>query len=305
MLKFISIKNYQSLEDVTVALGGLTVIVGPSNTGKSALFRAMQALCFNQSGNDFITNGKTKTEITLEVDDWEVKWAKGKTASYTLNGTEYSRMGTSVPKDVQDALNIRKIDVDNLTLVPQFASQFDSPFLLTESSRKAAQVLARVTKLDVVLTATVDAKKDLAKLRTTIDTIKESITEKETEITQRLDSLDPRIEQWNNMSINFEELVTEYDSIAGTIDKLSMYESLNTSKPRVTLAQLAKVKKDVEDTYLLLKNLWKYEGLVAKEFRLLDDIESSKLFIAELRSLLEACPTCGSYTLRGTNDSRT
>ena len=54
MLERIEVKDYQSLADVDIPFGRFTVIVGPSGNGKSALIRALKALCFNQVGHRFI-----------------------------------------------------------------------------------------------------------------------------------------------------------------------------------------------------------------------------------------------------------
>ena len=43
-LETLEISNFQSVEKADIQLGGFTVIVGPSNSGKSALLRALRAV---------------------------------------------------------------------------------------------------------------------------------------------------------------------------------------------------------------------------------------------------------------------
>lgn len=297
MLKSISVQNYQSLEDVTIELGGLTVIVGPSNTGKSALIRAVQALCFNQSGNDFLTRGKDKTSIAIETEDHTVKWTKGKSAAYDLDGQNYSRMGTTVPVDIQNALGIRRVDVDSLTLYPQFASQFDAPFLLTESSRKAAQVLARITRLDIVLSAMIDVKKDLTKTKQTIELLAKEIETKEEEYNTRADKWENNLDTWYDIQAKYLKLVERYDSTAEMAEKLKAYaDLLATPKPKVSAQQLSKLIRKAKKLKELADKTWEYEGALVRRFNAQEDIKEQQEFIAKLQSMLQECPTCGALT---------
>lgn len=54
MLKQVSIRNYQSLRALDLLLGRVTVITGHSDSGKSALVRAIQTAVFNLEGNSFL-----------------------------------------------------------------------------------------------------------------------------------------------------------------------------------------------------------------------------------------------------------
>lgn len=54
-LRGVHIANFQSLQDVDLELGPITIITGDNSKGKSALVRALQAVAFNRAGADFIT----------------------------------------------------------------------------------------------------------------------------------------------------------------------------------------------------------------------------------------------------------
>lgn len=164
MLERLEVHDYQSLKDVDLALGQFTVIVGPSGNGKSALIRALRALAFNQVGQRFIRHGRPKAWVRLTFDDGQVvEWEKPreKGATYALNDQLYTRVGRAVPEDVENALRIRRIEIDKgFTFAPQFQSQHDLPLLLTESSTLAARALAKLTKLSVIVEAQMDCRRD-------------------------------------------------------------------------------------------------------------------------------------------------
>ncbi len=168
MLERLEVKDYQSLADVDIKLGSFTVIVGPSGNGKSALIRALKALCFNQVGHRFIRHHKQKAWVRLtlhggKVIEWEKPRDKG--ATYVAQGQEYTRTGRTVPKEIEDMLGIRRIAIDKgVTFTPQFHSQLDAPLLLTESSTLAARALAKMTKLSVLVEAQMACRRDLGRV---------------------------------------------------------------------------------------------------------------------------------------------
>src|SRR5688572_7680246 len=61
----LTVTDFQSLGRVEVEVSGLTVLVGPSNRGKSALIRALEAVLFNKPGDAFVRHGKKKAVVEL------------------------------------------------------------------------------------------------------------------------------------------------------------------------------------------------------------------------------------------------
>ena len=177
MLEEIEVTNYQSLKDLSLRFGKFTVIVGPSGHGKSALIRALKALCFNQVGHRFIRHHQQKASVRLTFDGGQViEWEKprDKGATYTTDEQVYTRMGRAVPEDISNLLGIQQIVIDkSLKFSPQFSSQHDLPLLLTESSTLAARALAKLTKLSVLVEAQMDCRRDYKRVSTAHKAAKE------------------------------------------------------------------------------------------------------------------------------------
>ena len=164
MLTSISVRDFQSLAEVDLELGPLTVIVGPGNSGKTAAVRALRALAFNRTGSDFIRHGQAMSVVIVETaEGGRIAWVKDKTtARYMVGDRELTKMAGAVPEEVSDVLGIRRLEVEAGTqAVPQIHSQFDSPFLIAESPSKAARVVAKLTRLDVIVSAQTQAARDL------------------------------------------------------------------------------------------------------------------------------------------------
>ena len=190
MLHSLSVSNYQSIQDAEIEFGAFTVIVGENGAGKSALLRALGALCWNETGSDFIRKGAKGVSVTVEMANEQITWEKDARggARYILSGAgvaerEFNRLGSSVPEEIQQALGIRKIELDATTkLAPQFHEQGDYGFLLRESAGKAARVLAKLTKLDVIVTAQLECRRDLGRAKSESEEAKSTGARLETQL---------------------------------------------------------------------------------------------------------------------------
>jgi energy-coupling factor transporter ATP-binding protein EcfA2 len=145
----------------------LTVVLGPSNSGKSALVRAITSALFNRSGSYFVRKGEENATVSLlgaptSAPDRaiDITWNKGKApASYVINGDTdrpYQKVGKSTPSPVQEA-GYKDVELSDVTLRPQVAAQSDpSLFLIHESGTVLVDTLAAASRLDI-FTAAVEA----------------------------------------------------------------------------------------------------------------------------------------------------
>jgi exonuclease SbcC len=164
LITSIEVKNFQSIGALTLELGNLTVVSGPSNSGKSAVVRALRALVTNPRGSAAVRDGEEYCRVIVAGVDWPMsqatadpdtfaigyeKTAKG-TPSYavevvSLNGAhdeEFTAIGNDVPELVMDLL---ALDPDQ-----QVADQFDPPYLVAVTPSAAARVLDALSKAEVI-----------------------------------------------------------------------------------------------------------------------------------------------------------
>src|SRR5512139_766548 len=132
MLTHVEVRNFQSLKKVDIELGGFTVIVGASSSGKTAFMRALRALASNIRGTSFITQGEKKASITAHTDNNIVTLEKGETTgTYKINDKVYTKLAGGVPEGVSKTLNLQPITTESSSI--NFAGQFDRPYLLDDS----------------------------------------------------------------------------------------------------------------------------------------------------------------------------
>lgn len=147
MLKTIQLKNFEGHTDTTVDLSsGVTIIAGESNAGKSSIFRALRFVFLNEpGGEEFINFDADTCEVVVQYGSHTIARTKGrnnKVNEYSLNGQVFKAFGQSVPKEIQDALNLNEIN---------FEWQFDKrPFLISETGGYIASKLNEIVNLELI-----------------------------------------------------------------------------------------------------------------------------------------------------------
>lgn len=111
MLTKIELTDFQCHEHLSLDLGKITTLVGPSDSGKSAIIRALDWAVYNNGRTaQLIRRGAKAATVTITVDDHTVTRTTKKNA-YIVDGTELSSIGRSQPVDVP---NIFRMGEDNI-----------------------------------------------------------------------------------------------------------------------------------------------------------------------------------------------
>ena len=170
MIESIQIKGFQSLHDVSLKLGKLTVVVGSSNAGKSAVIRAIKALVENRRGDSFISDGKKECQVALATDFGSFIWKKTKKSSGTYYFTESDTAFQQIPQEMAVRLSkLGWIELGKTKLLPNFQHQLSPPFLLSESDAQKSKVLGEITNANLILLASGHIKRELRSISYQID----------------------------------------------------------------------------------------------------------------------------------------
>ncbi|KKN83897.1 hypothetical protein LCGC14_0295500 [marine sediment metagenome] len=249
-LKTIHIQSFQSIKDATIEMGRLVVLVGPGDAGKSAILRAFRAACLNDGNDEDIRHGEKRTQVTLTFEDGTViEWSKTKSkgGEYRAFGQDYSKTGGAVPEAIADYLGIGQIEIDSTSeLTPQLSDQHDSPFVLWETGSKRARILGKATRLDTVVSAQMQCKKEIDRGRREA----EEATTTRVDVEARLDAL-PDYQSIDHELVNVEDDLT---TITDSIKKAERAQEL--------AAQIAEVRSRATavDITPLQERLWGASG---------------------------------------------
>ncbi len=155
-IKTLQIENFQSHAKTNIAPappGQLTIITGPSDSGKTAIIRALRWLYFNTpQGADFLRAGCSMVKVNLEMDSGHrvVRERTKATNRYVVvpPGGErqvFEGFGSGVPLEVQEVTGVGPVQIGDLNINLNLAEQLDGPFLGKSVSGGArAKVLGKL-----------------------------------------------------------------------------------------------------------------------------------------------------------------
>jgi DNA repair ATPase RecN len=171
MLTSLHVQHFQALHDVTLELSPLTVIVGASSSGKSALTRALHTVTHNRRGTEWITHGEQSSSITATTATHAVTLTRtikpGDGNAYVLTRLDdetserFTKLGAAVPVEVSRALGITPDGIN-------FAGQHDMPFMLATTGSSNAQALGRLTNVHTIFDAAREANRQRAQSSSTL-----------------------------------------------------------------------------------------------------------------------------------------
>ena len=279
-IKKIILENFQSHKNTEMEFGpDLNIIVGPSDSGKSAIIRGLKWVMYNEpSGDFFIREGEKECRVTLELSDgtllqrYRTKSKNGyKLIDNSGNENIYEGIGLTVPQEIIDVTGIRKIklDTDSENAI-NLGEQLEGAFLLTEKASTRANAIGRLVGVDIVDDALRDVLRDIRSLNQTrkqkeetlqitndklsqfdyIDEIKETYS-KASSLMEQVHSLNGRIEKLEGINRNLTGLSVEIFNNNAVLKDLE-----NITEAETILVSL-KSKLDILSTYDRISKLYR------------------------------------------------
>lgn len=266
MFNSLEIKNFQSHKNTRLEFTpGVNVIVGTSDSGKSAIFRALKWLMYNRPlGDSFCSHWADgeETKVALQLDNCFIVRSREKNKQlYSVNGLDLTAFKTDVPEEVSKALNIDQVN---------FEQQFDRPFLLDNSPGEVAQYFSKIAHLEM------------------IDKSLKTLHQQERANNQELKSLESRKE-------STEQALEAYIDLDELDKKLALYERMekNLIKMEETISDLGLVISKVHEVELELVNEKQIDTVLATTNTCLElatvcyNLDSSLSKISQLNEQLQ------------------
>lgn len=227
----VRIKNFQSIEDATLVVDGLTVITGTNNSGKTAAIRAIKGVFTNPPAGALVRHGCAYLSVTLTFEDgttvtWEKGWEKpnqkGKTVNrYLLNGKELAGVGSGPPPEIED-LGVKEVRAASDRIWPQIADQFDgSLFLVNRPGSATAEALSDVERVGSLTAALKASEKDKRSVDSELK-IRRKDVQDQTEELSKYDGLD-------EVGKLVDSLSSMEDAIKSKESEISKLEGLKSS----------------------------------------------------------------------------
>ena len=145
MLSKVIIDNFQSHRHTELDFSeGINVVIGTSDTGKSAICRALEWVKSNRPlGDDFRSDWGGDTSVELQLTDGNIvkRIKSDRVNMYVVNGIELRALGTDIPEEVTNILNLNAIN---------FHHQLEGAFLLHNTSGEVAKEFNSAINLQII-----------------------------------------------------------------------------------------------------------------------------------------------------------
>jgi DNA repair exonuclease SbcCD ATPase subunit len=137
-------KNFQSWAEFDIDIEGLTVVTGPSDVGKSALFRALKGVLRNELAAEYVRNGQENPmELALSFGGHLINAKRKKKGSttYVIDGQDFAKLAGGVPDQLKD-LKFGEVLIGDFDFDPIFGRQNSAQFLIDPLTYKPTEVNA-------------------------------------------------------------------------------------------------------------------------------------------------------------------
>ncbi len=301
-LDSITIKNFQShqLSELQF-VSGVNVIIGPSDAGKSAVFRALNLVASNRPLGDAFRSqwgGETRVKLQTE-DDVVISRVKDKNVNKYQIGdpadpTDLKAFGSDPPEDVKQLLAMDEINIQ---------SQIDPPFLLVNSPGEVAQILNKAASIDDIDLCTRNLKRSHDSLRRDIQSGERWLKEQQEQLEQysnlpELKKLVESIENLERERNNASGQKVKLNSLVQKIDQVDreLKQSENLKDVERYYKRAEKIKEEwsrLETQQRQLNSLLSNINQVSNKMERLDEqIQKQQAEYDEL--FPDRCPLCGN-----------
>lgn len=283
MIELIKLRDFQKHTVWTILPDGVLSVIGPTDSGKSSLIRALRWLiCNDIRGTKFIRRGKKSASVTIKIDDHTVTRKRSpKFNGYILDGVELKAVGNKVPEQVARVLRISP---------DSFQQQHDGIFWFSRSPGDVSKQLNSIVNLEIMDTALAKLGSESRAAKTVAEDWAGELSklEKETAKTKWVDKAAKAFRKLEAMETECDDLQSQIDKLDRAIRK---YE-----RGRKKIRKLRSIKVDLPDLPTddhirsLQTAITELEDGERRICRLSKTLEQLRNNVASSRIL---CPECG------------
>lgn len=301
-MKFI-IKNYQIIKYIELEFReGITLITGPSNSGKSSIFKAYKQLIYNLSGNTYINQFANSCELILDTDNYTIEYHKEK------NKSSYDIKIVNPETTLHiDKLGVNQIDkIKELTHIDKelgynFWDQLEKPFLLCKTNREQFLLLQESPISSNLFNIGENIKKDIKTIKDdslvtqgSLNAVNQNISKYEeilkySDVTNKLVKNMDNIEDLNNKIIFIDTRMATIENIDKELEKISNLSDIE-------------LKIDIEDVYnkysLFNEKINNFSSISSAIKNELSEIATNEKELQKIEDIMKVyfniCPLCGN-----------
>lgn len=279
MIDEIDIQNFQSHKNTQLKLhSGVNLIIGESDSGKTAILRALKWLITNRPlGDSYRSDWGGSTSVCVRFDDCEITRRKDSSDEYKLKKYDGSdelsitAFGTAVPDEIQQALNFDEVN---------YQGQMDSSYLLSNNPGEVARHFNQIANLEKIDSSLKNVERWTRQLTQDKRSVEQEIQrydndlesydglDEAEELLNKIEKLDKTRQLLNNDIKKLSNLIASVEQI---IQSLAEYP--DTTQLEQQLESVLNEKQKRKQTYSSYKNL---QTLINKYFTVNKAIKDKK-----------------------------
>lgn len=219
MLNEIKLTNFQAHKRLVLALRpGLNVVTGSSDTGKSALVRALRFVALHENATGLTTHGETDMSVRVFTNAGDIitRFRNAKEYGYALNGTQkFLACARDQPIPITTALNLTPTN---------FQSQFDPHFLLSLTPGQVAKEINRIVALEDIDRSLSWLKERTKSTGILLESVEQDITgiEEYLEANKHIPQLGDMLTGLRESAIGYASLVDDRTSLSRLLEEILM-----------------------------------------------------------------------------------
>lgn len=272
----IYLTNFQSYEQGHFELSEkVNLITGASDSGKTALIRALSWVLFNDYTTDLlIRNGYNNVEVKIVFNNGNfiLRGRKGNTNYYHIKNNvdnedikEYVNFGREIPTEIQDDFLFKKVNLLNEQYNILIASQLENSFLLSETDSTKANAIGKLVNVDILDNASRNVSREIKTTKNELNFKKSFIKEKEKSLNN--------YNHLNEDKIKIDKLKSLYNNLEINSKNLNLLKTLSD--------QVSELNSRIKNGYKYLDN---YKGLDLC-FKTLHNTQNNILFLSKLTEI--------------------
>lgn len=213
MIEQLKATNLQKHEDITLNfIEGVNVITGPTDSGKTAIFRGLKWVLMNEGDSSkLVKHGTQKCTVSVTIDGNTVERSYSASSNtYKLNDNLYKSFRTSVPADIASLVNMDTISIQD---------RRDLPFMVYYKGSETAEQFSTMLDLNEIQTVTANTNRYVKKVAEAVEQAKINIDKAKTTLDYYAD-----VDEANALLKVYAELLVECDALASEDRTLTDYK---------------------------------------------------------------------------------
>jgi len=260
ILKKIILKNFQSHEDSEINFNnGFNCIIGPNNSGKSSLIRALSFIFEGRFNKSWIRTGTNQTLVEVILDNLSIKREKGDRLNKVKivddnNVEEFENFGTRIPSSNINYKQLGPLRIRN-NEITFYDKQF-SDFFVFETPSIRAEIIRAIFGFDKV-------DEIVKNIRSRKDELNREIRSIEKTLEENKNKIEIKIRKKDELSLYLDKIKEINDRIKSKLEKIDKLKKL-----KIKVEEQDKITNKLQTIYLILEKAEKIENKMVKSAKL-------------------------------------